>query len=456
MPRVTFDNSQVVFTRFNETTTGADFSLDISSRRQSDAQFVQPALASYGGVYQIGRTGLSTNTAPFVLDLPLLRDEDNGANRTMVQYFLANFYGDEGQWPGATLQTSADRTKWVDVASNEAEVDWGYVDSVLRDPVSYWRIDNDNHLDVVMVEGQPESVTKAEMLNGANAMAIIQRNGRVAIIQYQNVQHLGGNKYRLSTLLRGRRGTEALDTGYSGDESIVLLNTTDISRYELPIDDLRVTKYYRAVTDGQTPEDAEVFTHRHFGQSLAPYAPVHPYARYEGTTFTMGWKRQTRIGAESDLTDNVGFVPLAELSENYIYEILNSDGSVASSGSVAGSSEYSFTPQAEDGTLNIDLPMALDSPSFEKPVSRWRASSRGTGFESNERRTNNTLIRSGNAGWFLDLASGFRGIAHTGCSCLRWSGQPQSRKKLPHWGMSTQQAVFMLEHSVRPFKLALR
>ena len=58
-------------------------------------------------------------------------------------------------------------------------------------------------------DGQLESVSDLQLLNGRNAALVVDADGGAELIQFRDVTPLGNDIYRLSTLLRGRRGTEA-------------------------------------------------------------------------------------------------------------------------------------------------------------------------------------------------------------------------------------------------------
>jgi hypothetical protein len=53
------------------------------------------------------------------------------------------------------------------------------------------------------------------MLNGANLAALIRADGNAELIQFQDIA-LSLGVYTLTTLLRGRRGTEVFTGGHAG------------------------------------------------------------------------------------------------------------------------------------------------------------------------------------------------------------------------------------------------
>jgi hypothetical protein len=79
-----------------------------------------------------------------------------------------------------------------------------------------------NTLEIALVGGgAPESVSAEEMLAGANRAAVIRADGTAEIIHFQDVTATDAVTYMLSTLLRGRRGTEVFVPGHEPGEMFV-------------------------------------------------------------------------------------------------------------------------------------------------------------------------------------------------------------------------------------------
>ena len=88
-----------------------------------------------------------------------------------------------------------------------------------------------------MVSGSLASVSNPEMLNGANLAALIRADGNAELIQFQDTA-LSLGVYTLTTLLRGRRGTEVFTGGHAVGDLFVLLGGDGVTRRPLGLDRL--------------------------------------------------------------------------------------------------------------------------------------------------------------------------------------------------------------------------
>ena len=177
-----------------------------------------------------------------------------------------------------------------------------------------------SQLHLTMVSGSLASVSNLEMLNGANLAALIRADGNAELIQFQDIA-LSEGVYTLTTLLRGRRGTEVFTGGHAVGDLFVLLDGDGVTRRPLGLDRLGDTLHYRAVGRGGELRDARTAQLTLAGNDLKPYAPAQLEATGSwGSNVTLSWQRRTRVGGE--LIDGSGEVPLAEDSEQYDLEIL--------------------------------------------------------------------------------------------------------------------------------------
>jgi hypothetical protein len=162
------------------------------------------------------------------------------------------------------------------------------------------------------------------MLNGANLAALMRADGNAELIQFQDVA-LSLGVYTLTTLLRGRRGTEVFTGGHAAGDLFVLLEGDSVQRRPLALDRMGDTPSYRAVGRGGELRDARTAQLTLAGNDLKPYAPAQLKATGSwGSNITLSWQRRTRIGGE--LIDGSSEVPLAEDTEEYELEILDGPG----------------------------------------------------------------------------------------------------------------------------------
>jgi hypothetical protein len=295
-----------------------------------------------------GTTGSNISvpgTADLVLlDLPLLRDADNDAG-----YYAAVQATGSTSFGGAVLYRSPDGgTTYDSVATFTLEATIGdVVDPLPAGPTTV--IDEGNELFVDgLATDALESVSETSLLAGLNAAAI-GADGRWEVIQFRDAELTGSPPiWRLTGLLRGRRGTEwAMGLSQAGDR-FVLLDST-IARVPQNVSAIGAERLHKPVLVGTTLEGttAVAFTGR--GVALEPFAGVHVEgARDEAGDLTITWTRRDRLGQELPANTDI---PMSEASESYEVDILSTDSPpevlrtlTASTPSVT----YTEAQQAED------------------------------------------------------------------------------------------------------------
>ncbi|MFO7922038.1 MAG: hypothetical protein R6U99_14750 [Nioella sp.] len=173
-------------------------------------------------------------------------------------------------------------------------------------------------------DGQVESVSDLQLLNGRNAALVVDADGGAELIQFRDVTPLGNDIYRLSTLLRGRRGSEARLAHAAG--AVIVVLEDDGALFPEPLGLVGQPLRYRGVGRGEAFDEADTVTQTLRGTDLKPYAPAHVTGAWTAAGITISWRRRTRIGG--DWRDGTGTVPLAEAAELYEMDILDSAGEV--------------------------------------------------------------------------------------------------------------------------------
>jgi hypothetical protein len=132
------------------------------------------------------------------------------------------------------------------------------------------------------------------------------------IIQFAKATPLGGGRWRLASLLRGRGGTEAATAGHVEGEAFVLLDSRPVA---LDPAIVGVAPDTAIVAAGRGDDEPVVSVIALRGITRRPLSPVHPRVHALGDGgFRLGWTRRAR-GAWlwSDGVD----VPLHEQAELY-------------------------------------------------------------------------------------------------------------------------------------------
>ena len=253
-----------------------------------------------------------------VLDTALLSSQDDD----LGLYFAAA--STDVAWNGATLWWSVDGTSnWQQVLAFSSRATYGTAATVLgnRPPYNTW--DRANTVDVTLGYGSVPSYSPTAVVLGTAHAALLGQE----IIQWQTATQLSSTTWRLSMLLRGRRGTEwAIGSHAIGDQFIVLDPQT-VQRYVPLASDLGQVRFYRLVSAGQTVADVASVAITNTGQGQQCYSPDHlRSSRDAANNLTVTWRPRTRLPWET-LNGQIG--PLGEQVEQYRVRIPAALGSAS-------------------------------------------------------------------------------------------------------------------------------
>lgn len=150
------------------------------------------------------------------------------------------------------------------------------------------------------------SCDMAALLAGRNLMLVGQE-----LIQFGVADRMGPARYRLSRLLRGRRGTEDRIAGHQPDEEVLLISRDTLVALDLPDG----VKEVRVMATGIGDAVPCLRTLAIEGRAVRPLSPVHLAHRWSTDgALMLSWVRRSRDGwGWADGVD----APLAEESEAY-------------------------------------------------------------------------------------------------------------------------------------------
>ena len=273
------------------------------------------------------------------LDLPMLDSSD-----PPVLTRLAVF---ANPWPGSvTVWRSVDglsfeRAATVFVPSVMGET----LDALPTGPTACW--DRGSEVRVRLYGGAMASLADANVLNGANAAAVMNADGAWEVIQFAQAELVDDRTYRLSRLLRGQAGSEyAIAASLLPGAPFVLLDEhlVEIARGIGALD--RVSDL-RIVATGRSHDDSSALAMTLVPQATAlmPLSPVHLHAaRNDDGNIAISWIRRTRKNGDAWGVE----VPLGEDAEAYEIDIL-SGGSVKRTLSVnAPAATYAAADETAD------------------------------------------------------------------------------------------------------------
>jgi hypothetical protein len=266
----------------------------------------------------------SSATRLLLLDLPMLREEDDNAG-----VWAAVWPADPaGRWSGAALFRNTGGGPEL-LAETARAATWGRVDTPAAAGITTtW--DTLNELVVTLARNGLESVTEAQLLASIGNTAAVGIEGRWEILRWQSAVQIGPYQYRLTNLLRGRRGTEHNVGLMEAGDDFVLLDDA-LVRVDVPVAQVGATLGYRAVTSGMPVDSAEDQEFTAAGEAMKPFSPVAITAAWDGPDVEINWVRRSR--ALYDVPPGGGDVPLMEESELYDVE-LRVDGLLVASGTV--------------------------------------------------------------------------------------------------------------------------
>jgi hypothetical protein len=302
-----------------------------------------------GGVPQHGPAqtigGLPGSTKLALLDSVSLRDQD----ASELAYYAA-VSGFNTAWRGAIISKSGDGgATFDDITAIFTETVVGYARTVLaapRDPSSY---DTVNTLDVLLLKPaiyQLNSDTELAVLNGANAGALITSDRRVEIFQWIDATFLGNGVYRLSTLLRGRKGSEYACSGHAVGDLLVLLDPAKMERIDASISEIGLQRIFKATSIGTAIAAAIPVAFVNTGANLKPLSLVHIASARDGSNnLTVIAIPRTRLGGE--WLDG-GESPTGETIQSYEMDVLNGSNVVRTIATSSPSFPYSAAQQTTD------------------------------------------------------------------------------------------------------------
>ncbi len=287
------------------------------AERKIEARAIEPS------VYDAAPPSLSraaTLPPPFagppqvlVLDLAIARSDPPALQ--FIAVFADPWHGPQALWR-ANGAASFDFVRALDRPSFIATT----LDPLPAGPPG--RLDLFNSFRVRAPAGTLVSVSDIQMFGGANVAAVLGGDGAWEMIAFANAELIGPGEWRLSRLLRGLGGAEALASRVLPanaqfvrlDDAVTPLTTT--------LADIGVPVRWRigpANVDVGDPAVTE-FTTTPKNLPLLSYSPVQASARRVDAGVAIAFQRRGRRDADTwEIVD----IPLGEQSEAYEIDILN-------------------------------------------------------------------------------------------------------------------------------------
>ena len=261
-----------------------------------------------------GLDALHGPTTLALIDLPSL---DDGATTT-PQLWLAAAGVSPGWRRAAVIASSDGGASWRDLGSSAAPAVMGAAvdalgpgDAALFDRIASVEIELLNT--AMLLTARDDDA----LADGANLAMLGDE-----LIQFGAATALGGGRWRLSRLLRGRRGTEAAMAGHAAGDRFVLIESDALLPIAVPAE--RIGSELRVIASGIGDPIGVEIAAAVTARALRPPAPAHLHAEpIGGGGLRFGWTRRSRTGWA--WTDG-GDVPLGEEAERYRLTITPSVG----------------------------------------------------------------------------------------------------------------------------------
>lgn len=214
---------------------------------------------------------------------------------------------------------------------------------------------------VRLSDGALSSVSRARLLNGANAAAVRSQTGAWEILQFESAEEIAASVWRLAGLLRGQSGTgDCAAAGAAAGAAFVLLDDAVVSA-GLAASEIGLLLNWRVGPSGHDLSAAQCVEQEIAGgvRARMPLSPVHIRAtRSAVVDWAISWIRRGRIEADSwDGAD----IPLGEREESYRIDIGPPGGPVLRSATAAGTDwTYAAADLAADfGSLPAEAEVAV-------------------------------------------------------------------------------------------------
>ena len=286
------------------------------------------------------------------LDLPALQDSDSNPG-----FYMAAQRTETGnRWKGCVVYQSIDGgLTFTPQFSLTTEATIGTLQAAI--PASQCFVFDDtteilvNVLDATFTF---ESITDSAVLSGGNAAAM-GAPGRWEIVQFATAELVSPTQWKLTRLLRGRRGTEYVCGSSTPGDTLVMLSTGDLNRVLLSTAQIGASFIYKSVSIGASYGSGVDTPFAGHAQALMPFSPVDLKA--EGQTsgnILLSWTRRDRLGRT--LMSGVD-MPLSEATLAFQVDILGA-GSPAVVLRTLTTSSTSVVYALADWEADFDTPPA--------------------------------------------------------------------------------------------------
>lgn len=287
------------------------------------------------------------------MDIPILRDADNAAGFYLAAAPQSINYAVD-QWKGAVAARSWNDLEYQHLLHMPDACVLGSCTTVLPAWEGGAVFDEASTLDV-RVWGQLASSTRQAMLLDDRVNALLVG---AEVVRFRHAELLESNEdtnvrsYRLSSFLRGQRGTEWAIGAHVADERCVLL-TSAMRRVVGQANEMQAPMQLKVLTSGKLLSSVQPLTFTDTGIGLKPFSVAGLRALADADGVRLRWQRRTRLACRYGGAAPV--VPLGEAGESYRVQVWQGESLLRTQEVSAAQMLYSTVMRVDDGLLGGEL-----------------------------------------------------------------------------------------------------
>lgn len=288
-----------------------------------DSSIYEQNFTGETGVNNRQQIEMISTSKNIMLDIPILRNQDNNAGiywgtSSNVSYL---------KWTGSSLfQSNNSISSFTNIASSTRKTLSGDAIGVLQDHTlaynSYLQeylniVDYSSYIDVKLDFSELYSITDEEFENGANLCVIGNE-----LLQFRDVEVIDADRniYRLSTLIRGKFGTEWAINKHNANELFTYIKQNDITLQRILTDNIiNLNKFYKNVSNGKTTDETNSVEFINTGVGLKCYEVSNVIALRANNTADLNVEFKKRVRGLWTIKDNVDVTDFD--IDQYIIEI---------------------------------------------------------------------------------------------------------------------------------------
>lgn len=272
----------------------ADHSLECSAVPSSAATYTSTAIGAEPLVTPPVLIALAGLTNLYLLDIPRINSFQDASGMAFAMF------GGASGWPGAALLRSDDAgNSYQAVGAMKTLARVFQAGSALSSHDGY-SIDYASVLTVTPINNNASlySITEDQFYAETN-LAAYGIDGRWEIVAFSAVTDNTGT-YTLSNFMRGLYGSVWASGLHQAGDLFIMLDTTTVGFFGLPINALGSPRLYRAVTQGATLDSTPDITDTYESNNLKPPAPVDLIGNVDLSShdWTISVSRRTRWPVE--------------------------------------------------------------------------------------------------------------------------------------------------------------